>query len=174
VKKWLDGDANDASGAAPYPAYLDSLQPGRYVRIVGAVKMYNNKRSILAHAIHPVTSPDQITHHILSTIYAHLNLTRGPVQSFGNAAAPGNYGASNNQGLFTGNFTRVQYELLKVIKSAGVNASVHINDIKGRLRALGSDREVDEATNFLLNEGHIMQGMDEECYSLAGAFDYIV
>lgn len=175
VKKWLDTDSNDPSGTAAQPAYFDDLQLGRYVRIVGAVKMYNSKRSILAHAIHLVTSPDQITHHILSTIYAHLNLTRGPVQSYGNAAIPGNYGMNNNQAAFTGDFNRVQYEIIKTIKNGDTDQTgVPVSDIRARLRAFAGDHEVNDAITFLMNEGHIMTGIDEDRYSLAGNFDFVI
>jgi hypothetical protein len=46
------------------------------LKVIGRVKVFNSKRSIDAHKIIPVTSVDEICHHILSICFTHLSITK--------------------------------------------------------------------------------------------------
>lgn len=59
----------------------------RYVRVVGNLKTFANKRYINAISIRPVTDPHEIYFHILETIAVALTLERGMPNHQSNTAA---------------------------------------------------------------------------------------
>jgi len=50
---------------------------GVYVRIVGSLRSFNNKRNIVAFRIQPLTDFNELTYHFLEVIYVHLFNTKG-------------------------------------------------------------------------------------------------
>lgn len=51
---------------------------GVYVRVIGQLKAFNNKRSINAQVLYLITDNNEIQYHMLEAIYVHLYHTRGP------------------------------------------------------------------------------------------------
>lgn len=49
-----------------------------YVRVIGQLKSFNNKRSINAQVMKKITDFNEIQYHLLEAIYVHLYHTRGP------------------------------------------------------------------------------------------------
>jgi hypothetical protein len=64
---------------ANYGAY--TFREGMYVRVVGHLRSFANKRSVVAFRIQPITDSNEITYHYLETLYVHLGNTRGVVRS---------------------------------------------------------------------------------------------
>jgi replication factor A2 len=52
---------------------------GTYVRIVGAVKNFNQKQYVQVHSIRPIASMNEVTYHNLEVLYVHVNATRNKV-----------------------------------------------------------------------------------------------
>ena len=53
-----------------------AVRENTYVRILGHVRSFSNKRSIVAFKVMPVTDPNEITSHILEALRDHMALTR--------------------------------------------------------------------------------------------------
>ena len=49
-----------------------------YIRVIGTLKTFANKKSINATVIKPITDHNEIHYHLLDVIRVHLNHTRGP------------------------------------------------------------------------------------------------
>lgn len=50
---------------------------GMYVQVVGPLKKFQDKISISAFSLLPVLDSNQITAHLLDTLYAHLRFVKG-------------------------------------------------------------------------------------------------
>ncbi|KAJ1561315.1 replication factor A protein 2, partial [Cladochytrium tenue] len=77
IRKWVQKSNEsdfDAAAEETYPV-------GAYLRVVGAMRPYQGKTYLQAHAIFPIQSVDEITYHILDAVYAHLYITRGGAPS---------------------------------------------------------------------------------------------
>lgn len=49
----------------------------QFVRVLGEIKSFNNKRSVTAAAIRPLTDHNEYLFHQLEVIYVHLQLSKG-------------------------------------------------------------------------------------------------
>lgn len=49
----------------------------QYVRIVGRINSFNDRINVMAFSIRPITDFNEITYHLLDTIYNHLNFSKG-------------------------------------------------------------------------------------------------
>ncbi|KFY22692.1 hypothetical protein V493_06406 [Pseudogymnoascus sp. VKM F-4281 (FW-2241)] len=74
VKVWLDVDAG------PSPT-ISSIKENTYVRVLGRLKAFNNKKHVAAHVVRPVTDFNEINAHLLEATYVHLYFSRGPPES---------------------------------------------------------------------------------------------
>lgn len=50
-----------------------------YVRVIGNLKSFNNKRSVNATVVKPVKDLNEVQYHLLEAIRVHLYHTRGPL-----------------------------------------------------------------------------------------------
>jgi replication factor A2 len=54
----------------------NSLREGIYVKIVGHMRSFQNKRSIYASHIIPITDFNEVTYHFLEVMFVHLSSTQ--------------------------------------------------------------------------------------------------
>jgi len=73
VKIWLE-EKNEAQQQKKA-----SWRQGTYVRVIGNLRSLWNKRSIVAFTLIPIVNFNELTFHLLETIYTHLYNTRGPL-----------------------------------------------------------------------------------------------
>lgn len=66
VKQWHDDNDNSAM----IEMRQHSLQENIYVKVVGQVKDYDGKKMIVAESIRPLTSGNELTHHMLEVVYS--------------------------------------------------------------------------------------------------------
>ncbi|KAK9894142.1 replication protein A, subunit RPA32 [Cystobasidium minutum MCA 4210] len=76
VRQWID-TADDDTGK------MAGIDQGVYVRVMGDLKSFNNRRSVNATSIKAITDFNEIQYHLLETVYVHLYHTRGPPQAGG-------------------------------------------------------------------------------------------
>lgn len=67
----------------------------KYVRVLGTVKSFSNKRYVNVSAYHLVTDHNEILYHHTDAVWSHLYLTRGPP---GGAHAPQGAGVKADGG----------------------------------------------------------------------------
>jgi replication factor A2 len=66
VKQWLD--VNDCTAVAEMRQ--ECLQENIYVKIVGQVKDYDGKKTLVAHTVRKLTTSNELTYHMLEVVYS--------------------------------------------------------------------------------------------------------
>ncbi|KAG4302573.1 hypothetical protein PCK1_001157 [Pneumocystis canis] len=77
VKQWLEMEAIMDDN----PKKNIDIIPDTYVRVIGQLKAFNNKRHIGAHHIRTITDLNEVQYHFLEATAIHLYFTRGPLQN---------------------------------------------------------------------------------------------
>ena len=72
------------------------LKDGVYVRVVGSMRVHNDKKGMIAFNIRKVSDFNELTYHLLDICQAHLYNTRGPPPS----GAGGKPAAGNSSSTF--------------------------------------------------------------------------
>jgi replication factor A2 len=73
VKQWFD----DSDCSYLQELKTQVLKDNIYVKIVGQLKVYDNKMQLVANSIHPITSGNEITHHMISVVHSAEKFKRG-------------------------------------------------------------------------------------------------
>ncbi|KIS69230.1 uncharacterized protein UMAG_02579 [Mycosarcoma maydis] len=74
VRQWLDSSSDDSSKAS-------EIRNNVYVRVLGTLKSFQNRRSISSGHMRPVIDYNEVMFHRLEAVHAHLQATRGPTAS---------------------------------------------------------------------------------------------
>lgn len=75
VKQWIDAEVGPPEDGA-------QKLNGQYVRVLGQLKEFNNKKHVGAHSIKAVANYNEVQYHLLEATAIHLQLTRGPPEQF--------------------------------------------------------------------------------------------
>ncbi|KAI8475211.1 MAG: hypothetical protein J3K34DRAFT_517464 [Monoraphidium minutum] len=70
------GDTGDGDAQA-LAQKRAAWQPGTYVRVYGNVRSFNNVRSVQAFAIRAIHDFNELTYHLLQTVFQHLHIVKG-------------------------------------------------------------------------------------------------
>ncbi|KAJ1562485.1 replication factor A protein 2 [Cladochytrium tenue] len=170
IRKWVQKSNEsdfDAAAEETYPV-------GVYLRVVGAMRPYQGKTYLQAHAIFPIQSVDEITYHILDAVYAHLYITRGGAPSAPqhnlNAAQSAAYASSayaqkpglggGGGGGGGGDLGRVGQAIMELM-NANKNLDVPEDHILHALRAIAPEHEIRSNLSSLDQEGYIFASSDQ-------------
>ncbi|KAJ2482479.1 Replication factor A protein 2 [Coemansia sp. RSA 2131] len=166
VRMWINGESGE-EGARDQ--MLDpSIAIGKYVRVYGELKFFNNTRSVTAHKIRAITDHNEITCHGLEATYVHLCKTRGP-KSASAVSAP--YSANGARMGMDDGMTPVRSAILDAIKNAPPNPEgVNIANIQQSLAGRFQRDEIATAADWLINEGHLFTTIDEHHLQATNAF----
>lgn len=176
VNLWIDQNANNylsqQRDIAQY-VYVSFLliicRPGKYVRIYGHLRSWENKNSIFSLKIKPVTDFNEITFHNCDIIYAHLYAKHGPVS--GSAAANKSVlNDSQHEDFFqeevkpSEQATEVLDTVRKTIKQLGGRSpnGVKIDTVIQNLSSKFGTADIKDAIQSLLSEGIIFCTTGEE------------
>mmetsp|Transcript_7426 Transcript_7426/g.13354 ORF Transcript_7426/g.13354 Transcript_7426/m.13354 type:complete len:268 (-) Transcript_7426:321-1124(-) len=94
VKHWLD------SSDTPESIQMrdETCQDNVYLRIIGKLKTYDGKKSIVANSVRKITTPNELTHHFLEVVYSAERSKQKKTQQAGSSYTPYSV-ASNNEGV---------------------------------------------------------------------------
>jgi replication factor A2 len=171
VKQWID--SNDCSAMAELRQ--SCAKEGIYLTIVGQIKDYDGKKTIVADSIRPILTGNEITHHILEVVYAgemHKKMCANPygvAQGIGFGAtsvAKGvplqqQYGNNSNDSLRDIVLTFIRTE--GMYSEAGANVPLCVQQLDGKY----NEREIRSMIEDLAAEGHIYSTIDENNYKFA-------
>ncbi|CAM9306001.1 unnamed protein product [Ascophyllum nodosum] len=123
---------NDGEGGNDRSAERRSRnQIGTYVRVFGNVRSWKDDRHSVAYDMQPISDFNEVTMHVLETIYTHLFLTKGPLPGKasvggGAAVAQPNHGVGS-PGLNRNSLQRKQgfNSPTQINSSASKNPSMH-------------------------------------------------
>lgn len=100
MRKRCGDDTDDPASTSVDPHSRPTLHSQNvYVRVLGTLKSFQNRRSISAGHMRPVIDYNEVMFHRLEAVHSHLQLTRGPKasQANGGAAAAAAQGANHGQ-----------------------------------------------------------------------------
>lgn len=179
VVHWIDG-AEDDENAARKRA---ECREGMYVRAIGTVKTFNDKRSITAFLVKPITDFNEITHHLLNVLQVHLYMTKGKIGDDANggaaAAAAAHAGAAPmavdnsfggqfaSTGMDTNNdtvdgFSAEQSAIIKVLQACSSEAGLSIDELCGQLGKTFGEQKIRAAINQLNDDGVLYSTVDDD------------
>jgi replication factor A2 len=164
VKQWVDTDiAPDGSA---------QQLNGQYVRVLGQLKSFSNKKHVGSHKIHAITDFNEVQYHLLEATAIHLHLTRGPPQQYaptadGSAVATSAYGHNRGDIVMGGTGddagrnlspnARIVYSTIK--NNSDSSEGLHLNVI--RVKSQLSIDAVSKAVEELLSAGCVYTTLDE-------------
>jgi len=161
VRQWLEPDEG---GNQSLEEQRSRFAEGTYVRVVGHLRAFQQKRNIMAFRIQPIDDWNEITFHLLEAIHVHLFNTRGPLEGsepvhVKPAATPQRGRAAGGGGGGHGDILR--NNVMEVLRSAPESKQgTAISEIVATLPDFGEE-EVRQAVDFLINEGHIYTTIDD-------------
>ncbi|CAK9304432.1 unnamed protein product [Gordionus sp. m RMFG-2023] len=73
IKQWPYPSKDDENGFED--SRKTKIYPeNSYITVIGSIRSFNSKKSILAHKILPITDMNELTMHILEVTYSHMKL----------------------------------------------------------------------------------------------------
>jgi len=169
VKQWLDD--NDCSAVVEMKEA--SAKDGQYLRVIGQVKDYDGKKSVVAHSIRKLLNGDELTHHFLEVVYSGERAKQanriGPAPPMMNMGMATNSTFSASTPLAdTGADGGIKDQVLNFIKLEGESSDEGANIHKCfKLLSNHSENEVRMAIEDLAAEGHIYSTINEDHYKFA-------
>ena len=164
--QWIDegdGEAKD-SGA----------REGMYVIVAGQLKSFDNVSALTAHHVRPVTDSNEITAHLMDTLFSHLLNTKGDLDAKAAPAMPSggtftagpaqtiNSGAYGAVGGEADGFTADQRMVLSEISANGDEAGASVSSISSALAGRLNESKIRETIEWLSNEGHVYSTIDDD------------
>jgi replication factor A2 len=175
VKQWLDENDNTAI----QDMRKETLHEHIYVRVVGTIKEYDGKKTIMADAVRPLSTGNQLAHHMLEVVYSGENSARknrAPAASTmqqGAGVGFGQQGASlQNRGAplaASASGGSLRDSVLNYIQQQGDVSEAGAN-LQACIRMLSnqhSEGAIRKIIDDLAAEGHIYSTIDENNYKFA-------
>ncbi|XP_028598584.2 replication protein A 32 kDa subunit isoform X2 [Podarcis muralis] len=151
------------------------VPPGTYVKVLGHLRSFQNKKSLVAFKILPLEDMNEFTTHLLEVVNAHMILRKGNMpmsmkmpqpaglMGMGNTSSYGGNGALPMSGL-----TAHQTQILNLIKSSTSAEGISLQDLQSQLRSINLPT-LKKAVEFLSSEGHIYSTIDDEHFKSTDA-----
>jgi replication factor A2 len=171
VKQWIG--SNDCS--AMERLRQSCGKEGIYLTIVGQVKDYDGKKTVIADSVRPIQTGNEITHHMLEVVYAAETYKRmnssmygsnvisrqglGFGASFGKGAPIQQHGSNDSLRDMVLTFIRTE----GVYSETGANVPLCVQRFEGKF----SEHEIRNVVEDLAAEGHIYSTIDENNYKFA-------
>jgi len=156
-------------------------QKGAYVGVVGQVRDYQGKRHVSVHDMRVVKDGNEITYHLLEAIWVHCQNTKGRMLKPGAAVGSGmglgmgmgmgGYGGVSGKmmmagpGGMNGGTNDVHEAVLNAFMEYsmgdnGAELATVVRALSGKLSA----NQIQQATEFLAQEGRLYTTLDENHY----------
>jgi len=187
VKLWLDSeDKNDFNAQKK-----SSFREGLYVRVNGSLRSFQQRRSVVAFRLLPVTDFNELTYHLLEVTYVHLYFTKGARSTNGNTNTSHQQNAYSNDSFGNQNSYMQPYQqqqqqsyqqqsyqqpqqfssltslhsgIIQLINStsAGNKTGAAVDFLCKQLNQ--SEANIRSALDFLVSEGHVYGTIDDDHY----------
>ncbi|XP_054707628.1 replication protein A 32 kDa subunit-like [Uloborus diversus] len=156
---------------------VNVVQENTYARVTGAVRSMKGKRHVIAFNISPVRDANEITMHIAEVIHASMSVSvmdkqssTGMASGFGSSSlltSTGTVGGTSDTfGMNAGisrNLTKPQQLVLQAVNACKDEQGINTGALFASLKSLNR-QSIQEALDFLSNEGHIYSTIDEDHY----------
>ncbi|KAF8307291.1 nucleic acid-binding protein [Clavulina sp. PMI_390] len=172
VRLWMGDSSIDAD------SLVDNLPDMCWVRIVGHIRNFQEKRMITAASISRVVDHNEIFYSQLEALQAHLYITKGPLGENGQpggggggAGVPSAYtagGATSGEDSQYADLPPVARRMLAWIKDHTTSDDgVLMTDIARGIRDGANAQQISEAIDYLQDNGYIYAGVDDDHFIAA-------
>ncbi|PWN47186.1 hypothetical protein IE53DRAFT_371666, partial [Violaceomyces palustris] len=144
-----------------------------YVRVLGTIKSFQNKRTISAGHLRRIQDFNEIMYHKLDVIYSHLQLTKGVGGGVGGVVQQSNGGVSSDLGAYTSSAAAaggadyqhlgpIQNKVMQIITADAPNCpdGVHIASISRKITGY-TPQQVADCVEELVNDGYLYSAADD-------------
>jgi len=144
VRWWIDPDDK-----SDYMQDLkNSWKENVYVRVSGHLRSFEDKRSIVAHKVQPISDFNEITYHFLDTIHVNLLISR--------ESGSLNVAHQTNYFVPTANMSPLQREIYHAVRNSRSKNGVSVSEISAQVSQYStSPDEIRTAIEGITREGHI-------------------
>lgn len=151
-----------------------------YVRVLGTLKSFQNRRSISAGHMRPVIDYNEVMFHRLEAVHSHLQATRGPNASTANGGAStalfnqgganqnndiNAYSGSNKQNILDQykSLDELPRQIMAIVTQEAEkhHDGVHVNLIARMLKGVDVS-DVKSAVEDLSSEGYLYTAADDD------------
>ena len=145
-----------------------------YIRVVGQARYDDSKPFIVAFTVQPIIDPNEIITHFLEVIADSLILEKRLNETLNSSKIGPNTSIGefnqDNSNLAMSGFSEIQRRILDILNKYGLDSPVGLKryEIKNYIPSVNSN-VIDEAINFLVNEGHIFSTIDDDTFKVADA-----
>ncbi|VDK31587.1 unnamed protein product [Taenia asiatica] len=150
VKQFVDDDAG--------PGSCRTLRELTYIRVYGHVRSFQGDINVVAFKVFPVIDMNEITCHIMETIYARMlhakaasSQTREDITAKDSTINP----VTSIRGL-----TALQSQVLSCVRAALDDNGVTVSQICEKLRGV-PEKQIRDDLDFLSAEGHVYSTVDD-------------
>lgn len=165
VKQWTDTNDNTVQ----VQIRASASREHRYIVVIGQLKDFDGKKTILADSIRSVATGNELTHHLLEVVYVAESYKRR--NSFINAGPPTGFGQpiAGTPLVSSAADGDMKDVVLNSIQTLGdTEQGIHIDELVQRLGAKFPEQQVRAVVNDLSGEGMIYSTIDENYYKYAG------
>nr|XP_056702752.1 replication protein A 32 kDa subunit [Euleptes europaea] len=161
VRQWVDTDEPGSENVV--------VPPGTYVKVVGHLRSFQNKKSLVAFKLIPLEDMNEFTTHMLEVVNAHMVLRKSSLLS-ASTVAPRSFASSGMGNMASyggslampvGGLSPHQSQVLNLIKSATSTEGISLQELKSQLHNMNV-ATIRKAVEFLSSEGHIYSTVDDE------------
>ncbi|KAI0374901.1 replication protein A subunit RPA32 [Pilatotrama ljubarskyi] len=183
ARQWVDANTDEEGNAR------EEIKEGTYVRVLGSLKVFGNKRYITATHIKPYKGVDELFFHILEAATVTLIFERGPPprpSEGAHALMNRANGGANGHSAYTAQPTAappstaqfahlppLQREIISFILSQPKSdEGVHVAAIARHIATAGGGDQKDasvisEALDHLMDQGHVYSTIDDSHFSVS-------
>ncbi|XP_048358442.1 replication protein A 32 kDa subunit isoform X2 [Sphaerodactylus townsendi] len=168
VRQWVDTDEPGSENVV--------VPPGTYVKVVGHLRSFQNKKSLVAFKLIPLEDMNEFTTHMLEVVNAHMILKKSSLLST-SAMAPRSFAPSGmgsvasyggSSGLPAGGLSTHQSQVLNLIKNSISPSGISLQELKSQLHNMNV-ATIKKAVEFLSSEGHIYSTIDDDHFKSTDA-----
>jgi len=171
ARQWLESGANsDASEVMQRQGVAEH----EWVRVLGTIKHFANKRHFAAMVIRPVPDPHEVYFALLEALQIHLHFTRGPpagantITSGSSAAAYAPQGSAQAASDPFASLPPMERKIVTwIINTAPGDQGIHVTNLTKGLGPNVNAEEVSNALERLTESGHIYNTVDEFHYNVS-------
>ncbi|XP_077193229.1 replication protein A 32 kDa subunit isoform X2 [Paroedura picta] len=168
VRQWVDTDEAGSENVV--------VPPGTYVKVVGHLRSFQNKKSLVAFKLMPLEDMNMLTTHMLEVVNAHMSLRKESLLSTSmlgsrSFAPSGMANASRYGGSLSmpvSGLSPHQSQVLNLIKSCMSTEGISLQELKSQLHNMNV-ATIKKAVEFLSSEGHIYSTVDDEHFKSTDA-----
>ncbi|CAI5961285.1 unnamed protein product [Closterium sp. NIES-65] len=164
VRRWIDRDTNEL-------ATLETVRPGAYVRVHGHVRLQNNKRYVIAHAVRPVTDFNEVTFHFLDAIFVYLHTRKTGGGADGTEASPNQPPQRPQQPAYNqceSSLSALYPSTCLFTLCRNIQQGIHHQQVAQSMPDV-SPQEIRSTVEFLVMEGLLYSTIDEDHFRSTNA-----